>query len=71
MSGNLTPNRSSFGPTSGLVPIMLIWSSITISVPGVNVVLMPPAALVSTSVRTPRRASTRVPKVIVDIEWPS
>ena len=56
MSGNRTPKRSSFGPTSGLLPMKLMWSSITIKVPGDNDVLMPPAALVSTSIFTPRRA---------------
>ena len=56
MSGNRGPNRSSFGPMSGLVPIRLMWSSITISAPCENDVLMPPAALVSSSVFTPSAA---------------
>ncbi len=71
MSGNRTPKRSSLGPTSGLLPIRLMWSSITISVPGTNDVLMPPAALVSTSVFTPRRPSTRVANVTVLRSCPS
>ncbi len=55
MSGNRGPNRSSFGPTSGLLPIRLMWSSISISVPGLKSRLMPPAALVSIRVFTPTR----------------
>ena len=60
MSGNRGPNRSSFGPTSGLVPTRLMWSSMTIRAPWANDVLMPPAAFVSISVFTPSAAHARV-----------
>ena len=56
MSGKRGPNRSSFGPTSGLPPIRLMWSSMTISAPCPNSVLMPPAALVRIRRLTPSRA---------------
>ena len=62
MSGKRRPKRSSFGPMSGLVPSRLMWSSITISAPWPNFVLMPPAAFVRISALTPSRPSTRVGK---------
>ena len=42
-----------------------MWSSITISAPRPKPVLTPPAALVTTSSRTPRRPMTRVAKTTV------
>ncbi len=71
MSGNRCPNRSSLGPISGLVPNMLMWSSITISAPAENDVSMPPAALVSSTRFTPSRPSTRIANVTVCMSCPS
>ncbi len=71
MSGKRAPKRSSFGPTSGLAPIRLMWSLISISAPWAKLVLMPPAALVRISTLTPSRPSTRVAKVATAIAWPS
>ncbi len=71
MSGKRGPKRSSFGPTSGLVPIRLMWSSITISAPCENDVLMPPAALVRISVFTPSGPMTRVANTTFAIGCPS
>ena len=71
MSGKRGPKRSSFGPTSGLVPTRLMWSSMTMRAPCENDVLMPPAALVSNSVFTPSAATTRVANTTFAIGCPS
>ena len=47
------------GPINGLRPVRLMWSVITMSVPGPNDGSRPPAALVSTTIRAPRAWNNR------------
>ena len=48
-----------------------MWSSINISAPCVNAVLIPPAALVSTMRGTPQRTIALTPKTARETWWPS
>ena len=51
MSGKRGPSSSAFGPMSGVRPVRLMWSLMTMSVPGPNDGSSPPAALVRTTIR--------------------
>ena len=53
------PSESAFGPISGLRPVRLMWSRITISVPGPKLGSRPPAALVRTTSRAPSCLNSR------------
>ena len=63
MSGNRSPSRSSFGPISGLSPIRLMWSSMTMMSPLAYCGFIPPQALLTISVSHPRAFITRTGKV--------
>ena len=54
-SGKRGPSSSAFGPMSGLRPVRLMWSRMTISVPGPKLGSRPPAAFVRTTIRAPSR----------------
>ncbi len=58
-SGNRGPTASAFGPRSGVRPVMLMWSAMTMSVPAPNDGSRPPAALVRTIVGAPSRPMRR------------
>ena len=55
MSGNRAPSASALGPMSGFWPVRLMWSVMTMSVPGPKDGSSPPAALVRTTTVAPRR----------------
>ena len=61
--GEAVPRRSSLGPISGLSPIRLMWSSMTMMSPLANCGFMPPQALLTISVSQPRAFITRTGKV--------
>ena len=69
MSGKRGPSRSSFSPRRGLSGNMLMWSVMTIRVPGSWP--MPPAALVMMKVLTPRVMSVRSGNTRVRASCPS
>ena len=58
-SGKRGPSASAFRPMSGLRPVRLMWSRMTMSVPGPNDGSRPPAALVRTTIRAPSRRNSR------------
>ena len=70
MSGKRS-SPASTGPMSGLLHIRLMWSAMSMSDPGRNAGRSPPAALVTTSVRTPNRWNTRTGSAAVAGAWPS
>ncbi len=64
MSGKRGPSRSSLMPISGLSPIRLMWSSMTMMSPLANCGFIPPQALVTISRLAPRAFITRTGNVI-------
>ena len=68
MSGNRGPSRSSLGPISGLSPIRLMWSVMTVMSPGAIRGFMPPTALLISRALQPRAFITRTGRVICCIE---
>ena len=58
MSGKRTPSSSALGPINGVRPVRLMWSRMTISVPGPNDGSRPPAALVRTTIAGAERVES-------------
>ncbi len=67
MSGKRGPRESSFGPISGFMPIMLMWSSMSIRSPFPYAGLSPPQAFDTTSAFAPSARMTRTGNVIWSI----
>ena len=65
------PMASSLAPRSGLAPIKLMWSVISIKSPTEKSRLTPPAALVKSRARQPSAFSTRTGSAMADISCPS
>ena len=64
MSGKRMPRRSSFLPMSGLSPIRLMWSSMSMMSPLAHWGFMPPQALLTISTSQPMAFMTRTGNVI-------
>ena len=71
VAGKRGPHTELCLPMSGLAPIALMWSVISITSPGSKSGLSPPAALVTISAPTPSACITRTGKMTSDIGYPS